>query len=341
MNRFLTKTLVLLSLTVLSLSVTGQTYTPLDLSEGATWSHTECGFKPEWGAVYKFKILGDTVVNTQTYKKIYYQAKRGPGVCANCNFTFNRDSSTLFAFIRQSIPKRKVYFVYPTISDKEWLGYDFNITNVGQTVAGFSLIFTVNPESTPAAIYVYQMVVDNIDSLCVNGEYVTRYFYGAGNGGNVYHLPEHWVEGIGSTHGLLVQGFGGPDWIHSLYCFHNKEGAVYYDYEAILDCVVNTSLTCEEGYDCTPVSIFDPIDPEALINIYPNPVGDRMFIESKLSSRHYTLTIFNMMGQKVLSRILHVRNELESIQLSELPSGFYFITIEGEGLFIGRKIVKE
>ncbi|MFC2102520.1 T9SS type A sorting domain-containing protein [Bacteroidota bacterium] len=341
MNRFFTKILVLLSLTFISQSITAQGYTPLDLSEGATWSHTECGFKPEWGAVYKFKIFGDSVLNNQTYKKIYFQARRGVGVCSTCNFTFNRDSSTLFALIRQSIPKRKVYFIYPTVSDKEWMGYDFDITDVGQTVAGFSLILTVDPESTVASIYVYQMTVDDIDSACVNGEYVKRYYFGAGNGGNVYHLPEYWIEGIGSTHGLLVQGFGGPDWIQGLYCFSNKEGGVFYDSAAILSCVTRESLTCDEGFDCSPVTYIERGTPETMIQVYPNPARERLFIESKSPSGVLTLTLFNMMGQKSLVKTIQWMNQQESIDISSLPSGFYYLTLESEGFFAGRKIAKE
>jgi hypothetical protein len=341
MNRFLTKILVLLSLIVVSLPLTGQDYTPMDLSEGATWSHNECGFKPNWGAVYKLKIIGDTLIHNETYKKLYFQARRGEGVCSTCNFTFNQDSSTLFALIRQSIPKRKVYFICPSISDKEWLGYDFNISNIGQTVTGFSLILTVQPEGPIAGIYVYQMSVDAIDSICVNGEYVRRYYYGPGNGGNIYHLAEYWLEGVGSTHGLMVQGFGGPDWMQSLYCFSNKEGSVYYDYDAILGCIDNTSLTCEEGYDCSPYTSIDPGDSESVVNIYPNPATDKIFIESKSLSGTLTLTLFNMMGQKNLTKIVSGPNELESIDINELAPGFYYLLIETNGFMAGRKILKE
>lgn len=341
MNRFLTKILVPFLLFLSTLSLTGQEYTPMDLSEGATWSHVECGFKPDWTAVYKFKIIGDTVIALQTYKKIYYQAKRGPVGCTTCGFTFNRDSATLFALVRQIIPKKQVYFINPAISDKEWLGYNFDITNVGQIVTGFSLIFTVNPESTPPGIYVYQMEVGGIDSLCVNGEYVRRYFFDAGAGGNIYHLPEYWVEGIGSTHGLLVQGYGGPDWYHSLYCFHNKEGGVYYDYEAIPECIDNTSLFCELGYDCTPVILNDQIYPDAMVNMYPNPAGENIIIESRLTSDQYKIAIFNMTGKKVFDKVVPCSQELETIHLSHLSPGFYYLTIESEGFFTGKKIVKE
>ncbi len=341
MNRFLTKILVLLSIPFISLSVTGQGYVPLDLSDGATWSQTECSFKPDWGAVYKLAIFGDTVINHNSYKKIYFQSKRGAGICSTCNFTFNRDSASLFAFVRQDILTRKVYFVHPDVSDKEWLAYNFDITNVGQSITGFSLIFTTNPESTPVAIYVYQLTVDAIDSLCVNGEYVKRYFFGAGNGGNIYHLPEHWVEGVGSTHGLLVAGYGGPDWTHSLYCFHNQEEGVYFDSTAIQSCVLSSSLSCTEGIDCSPITSIEPGDTEALINIYPNPVREKLFIETKILSQKMIVTISNMMGHKILTKIIPASSELEYLSLHDLPSGLYYVTVESEGFFAGKKIIKE
>jgi len=322
-------------------TLSGQVYTPLDLSEGATWSHTECGYKPDWGAVYKFKIYGDTVVNDNIYKKIYYQYRRGEAICANCDFTFNRDSASLFAFIRQIIPKKKIYFIYPGHSDKEWLGYDFDITSVGQTVAGFSLIFTTEPEAPTVSIYVYQLEVDEIDSICVDGTYRRRYFYGAGNGGNIYHLPEHWVEGVGSTHGLLVQGFGGPDWEHSLYCFHNKEGSVYYDTAAILDCVLSSSLSCSEGTPCSPITGLEITDPADPIHVYPNPVKDQLIVECKIPDSKLELTFFNRMGQKVCTKLLIHPDEVSVVSLNDLPSGFYYVTIQAGDFYTGKKIIKE
>jgi len=341
MNRIFIIILVFFSLHFFSLTLAGQDLAILDLTDGATWSHNECDYSSNYGAVYKLKILGDTVLNSQVYRKIYYQAKRGPTVCSNCNFVFNRDSASLFAFIREDISRRKVYFIHPSISYKEWLAYDFDIQNVGQVIAGFSLIFTTNPESTPVGIYVYQLSVDAIDSLCVNGEYEKRYYFGPGNGGNPYHLPEYWIEGIGSTHGLLDQGYGGPDWVHSLYCFYNSVGPVYFDSSAILSCVLNTSLSCEHGLDCSPVTFIDPPDQQDLVHVYPNPFSDRIFIESTTVIGTLTLAFYNLVGEKILVKTIPDAGELESVLISELPSGFYFLTIDGKNQFNARKIMKE
>ncbi|MFH1160830.1 MAG: T9SS type A sorting domain-containing protein [bacterium] len=341
MKKIIYISLVSAALAGFQLTLSGQAYTPLDLSEEATWSHTQCGFKPPWGAVYKFKILGDTIINSKQYKKIYFQSKSGEGVCTDCDFTFNRDSAELFAFIRQDIAKKKVYFVYPYLSDKEWLGYNFQIDSLGQQVVGFSLIFSVQGEYTIASIYVYQLEVDMIDSLCVDGTYRRRYFYGVGNGGNVYHNQEYWIEGIGSTQGLLSQGVGAPDWTQALYCFYNKMENVYYDTTGILNCVLNTSVTCYNGLDCsTPVSIKTPL-PNDPVLIYPNPVRNTLMIECVDLANHLELTFYDHIGKIVKSMTIATHSQITPIPVDDLPAGFYFLTVRSGNFSTGKKIIKE
>jgi|GEM_PF-3163978 hypothetical protein len=341
MIRLIARIAVSVLLVSVSLSLTGQTYTPLDLSEGATWSHTQCGFKPPWGAVFKFKIYGDTVLNSKQYKKIYFQSKSGEGICTDCDFIFNRDSAQLFSFIRQDIPKKKVYFIYPYLSDKEWLGYDFMIDSVGQQRAGFSLIFSVQGENTYASIFVYQLVVDMIDSLCVDGTYRRRYFYGPGNGGNIYHNPEFWIEGIGSTQGLLSQGVGVPDWKQGLYCFFNKMEPVFYDTAGILDCVADTSVTCYYGEDCnTPVSV--PLTAGELpVRVYPNPVKNTLTIESPRLPGCMELVLYNQIGMTVKRISIPSYESTFPVSLDGLPSGFYFLILRSGTSYAGIKILKE
>ena len=335
------KILIFSIISFLAFSSLGQVYKPFDFSEGATWSHTECGLKPEWGAVYKFQISGDTLLNQYFYKKIYYQAKRGDGVCSKCDFVFNMDSATLFAMIRQNVASKKVYFIYPYVSNNEWLGYDFDILNVGQTLTGYSLIFTTDPEYPIAGIYVYQLIVDDIDSICVNGEYRRRYYFGPGNAGNIYHLPEYWIDGIGSTNGLLVQGFGGPNWQHGLYCFHDKHGSIYYDSTGVLDCVVRSSLSCTDGLDCAPITGLKLVDDTNPINVYPNPVKNQLIVECKIQATKLELTFFDMMGQKIITKLLNQPDEVSVVSLNELPSGFYYLTIQADDFFTAKKIIKE
>ena len=341
MRGLLTRLFVFSIISFLTVSAVGQGYTPFNFSQGSTWSHIECGEKPNWGAVYKFKIFNDTLISDKLYHKIYYQVKWGQGICANCDFSFSRDSSTLFAMIRQDIQRKKTYFINPNVSDKEWLGYNFNIENVGQIVNGFSLIFTTDPEYPIPGIYVYQLEVDEIDSICVNGEYRRRYYFGQGNAGNINHLPEYWIEGIGSTQGLMVQGFGAPGWQQSLYCFHSKDGSVYYDSAAVLSCVAPNSVTCEDGFDCSTVTGIIPTDEASSVHVYPNPVKDQLIVECKLQSAKLELAFFNMMGQKITTKLIHHPDEVSIVSLTDLPSGFYYLTIQAGDFFTGKKIIKE
>ena len=340
-NQYLFRFVAINCLLLTGLILKAQNYTPLDLSEGATWSHTECGFKPDWGAVYKFKIYGDTVVRTHLYQKLYYQSRRSEGVCANCNFSFNRDSATLFALIRQDIVKKKVYFIYPSLGDKEWLGYNFDINAVGQSVTGFSLIFTTRPEAPVAAIYIYQLDVEEIDTFCLNGEWVRRYYFGPGSGGNPYHYAEYWIEGLGSTHGLLVQGFGGPDWLQKLYCFHNATSGVYYDSTAVLSCIEPNSLTCAEGMDCSPPTAIDLQYTRDPVAVYPNPLSNTMVVENQLHGQNIELWFSDMMGRVVWKKTLYAPGELTSVSVHDLPSGFYYLTIRAGELYGGRKMIKQ
>jgi len=341
MNGSFLKVTILALMYPLFLGLQAQDYTPMDFSEGATWSHTECGFKPNWGAIYKFRVSGDTTINNNIYKRVYYQSRRSEGICLDCDFTFNIDSAELFALVRQEIPKKKVYFVYPGLIDKEWLLYNFDLEYIGQPVQGFCLIFSTEPESPVASIYVYQLEVDMIDTACVDGSYVNRYFFGNGNAGNIYHRPEFWMEGLGSTHGLLVPGFGGPDWAHTLYCFSNKDGSVFYDSTAIQSCVAPSNPSCEPGMDClTPVSVSDFTQGDPL-QIYPNPVKDRLFLEFSKQVSSCRILLFDRMGREVFSRTLVSPGELETIMLTGLPQGFYYLRLFTDGFSTSRKIIVE
>jgi hypothetical protein len=71
------------------------------------------------------------------------------------------------------------------------------------------------------------------------------------------------------------------------------------------------------------------------INIYPNPVADRLFISSE-NLQIETIAIINLQGRQVFSE----KNETESIDVSNLSEGLYFIEISSsEGKSI-QKFIK-
>ena len=98
-----------------------------------------------------------------------------------------------------------------------------------------------------------------------------------------------------------------------------------------------TGIDCGGTY-CSPCSTvgIDNLNLKNGVKIYPNPLMDKMFIES---NEMYHLTIKNMEGKII--RETEINKGLNTIQLEELPAGIYVI----EGLnsytrFVEKVIVK-
>jgi hypothetical protein len=85
--------------------------------------------------------------------------------------------------------------------------------------------------------------------------------------------------------------------------------------------------------DIQPVSIATFSGQDG-IRIYPNPTSGRI---SVLSAANQTISVYNVLGEKVLSR--NVKHQVEIIDLSSLDNGTYIIRIEGNNTIVTRKIV--
>jgi len=82
----------------------------------------------------------------------------------------------------------------------------------------------------------------------------------------------------------------------------------------------------------TLVDCLEPLSVESfnkpLIFIYPNPVQDRLILKSpRFESSKLTLAIYTIQGKAVVSKNIQFENET-SIDVSDLSSGMYFISIE-------------
>lgn len=95
---------------------------------------------------------------------------------------------------------------------------------------------------------------------------------------------------------------------------------------------INTTLSVTEGS-------FLGIEDEALaeLTIYPNPVKDQLFINTPIVITDKIATVFNVNGQRVLNRKL----SSNSLNVSELSAGIYFLRLESEGKVTTRKFIKE
>ena len=96
-----------------------------------------------------------------------------------------------------------------------------------------------------------------------------------------------------------------------------------YDYTTI--CNDFDSSAMEAYQNCSLDEIATDIDLKSInLNIFPNPVSDQINISFE-NSGNYSLTIFNISGQKVFSQI-NINNNI-SIDASILNSGLYILRV--------------
>ena len=74
------------------------------------------------------------------------------------------------------------------------------------------------------------------------------------------------------------------------------------------------------------------------INIYPNPATNEIKI-SNLSPEENQISIYNLLGERV-ANFLKVGNSI-NINISDLPSGIYMLTVSNNKKISCKKFVKE
>jgi len=89
--------------------------------------------------------------------------------------------------------------------------------------------------------------------------------------------------------------------------------------------------------DNTGISISEP---EAIINIFPNPAKDLLYIDIKNNSEPVGISIANMEGQVLFSNMYETNIGQQLINLTGFSNGVYFITISLNGKTIKEKIIK-
>lgn len=95
---------------------------------------------------------------------------------------------------------------------------------------------------------------------------------------------------------------------------------------------INDTLSVTEGS-------FLGIEDETLagLTIYPNPVKDQLFINTPVVLTDKIATVFDVNGR----RILNAKLASNTLDVSKLTSGIYFLRLESEGKVTTRKFIKE
>ncbi len=290
------------------LTVNAQTYLPLPTSN-VQWN---CTYAQGWvsggswgfdGNEMSYITSGDTLIAGNTYCKLtksvsyisdaYYS---GGGHYHSSNYI---GVSYAGCYRNDSIAKR-VYFV-PADSSNEKLLYDFSI-QLGDTIGEWW-----NSDNIPLN---YTIIVEAEDSVLIDGVYRRRLSLTPTGHGQGYL-----IEGIGSTFGLLnplmyFENFG------DLNCFSVNGQTLYPD-------------------STSPCILVDQInDPSATshFSIHPNPANEFIYLRLPFkNSRSSSYEITDCTGKILHKGNLLLQNETEkAINISNLPAGFYFLSIQND-----------
>jgi hypothetical protein len=163
-------------------------------------------------------------------------------------------------------------------------------------------------------------------------------------------IPHHYFISNNSTidtANIYTWSWGDGTFDHTAYPTHTYSAAGFYTICLTIQNGVCTSTYCDSSYlQKGPNSIIsvevipgtsgiNSYELSDQIKIYPNPVADKLTIESP---QRATIEIFNMEGQVI--KIIASNNKA-IINVSTLPNGLYFVKVKTEkGIFI-KKFVKE
>ncbi|MDR2084882.1 MAG: T9SS type A sorting domain-containing protein [Bacteroidales bacterium] len=271
-------------------------YYPL-VEEGKVWSELVFTSDPsglpnyDYYTVY-YKIYGDTIANDIYYKKIYRTARE------NAIFP---DDWVIDFYIRENDNKQILY--KRSLSGWERMLYDFSL-EVGDIL--------------PEEIYEGgDIIIESITyELMENGEERKVFWLS-----DYCHVPEFWIEGVGSSFGLekTLGGFitGGS---YKLLCHWQNETLLYHN---------SSYETCFES------SLL--IENYSKFNIYPNPVKDILHIQNTDNSDINCISLININGQV----IEQYQPKTTQINISNIKEGIYFIRFSTKERDIIQKIVIE
>ena len=233
---------------------------------------------------------GDTVISTRHYKKILATGYQYAQNTTCCNYINSYKGA-----MRQDTAHKKVYLCLPT-DTTDVLLYDFNL-QVGDTLP---------PTYINAGHLAY---VTSISSVLIGTTYRKKY--------NMSGFS--YIEGIGSTQGLLYQknDDGGSD----LNCFSQNHVTLY---PSITDsCSSTVSIKAIKN------------NLASNIVIYPNPAQNNFTIQTNTNDKQ-TLQVFDVNGKLVLTQTI---NGTINIDASTLAQGVYNVSVTNNEGVVNKRLV--
>jgi len=261
-----------------------------------------------------FAVNGeDTIINGQSYTKVYYFK----------DSIFNKATATCVGGIREDSLKRiyyngeQIHFLKPnlrrTAQEDEIILFDFGI-ELGDTIDFFFNTYSPGED---------RFVISKIDTLEISGTLRKQYYF---MHYEMHHWGFSWIEGIGSTRGLLfVSGEIPYSRNNRLICFFENEELVFHDPDY---------KDCFKGF----VGV-DEKEMKNSITLLPNPANNNEITFRFNDNRFETIMVYNKNGQLVGSYQTESSKSL-TIRLPQAFSGVYFYkAITGDGKFATGKFI--
>lgn len=283
-------------------------YIPM-VEEGKYWIYLDYldGQPPMAATGHAITFQGDTVINSNSYKKVYWYSLAG---YHNCQYPpcfqfylpYQPMSKALIAFIREDTMQKRIYNLpvwdFEYCSPAEYLMFDFSL-DIGDTLNDCLYEFIGgNPERPGFGL------VDSIQIIEKFGKSRNTIFsYGFPiNAGDPFEEKVLIFEGVG------LEYYG-----------------IFHEY---LSYLVDF---CEDGMDvCDLISSNAPVEGDKEINVFPNPTQGELTVIISDPMLGATCTIFDCLGRKAQSfrlTALETTTQLNS-------SGMYFWQVVHDGRLI-------
>jgi len=275
-------------------------YYPL-VQEGKMWitSYPDMSLMKETDQRYCM-FYGDTTIDGKVYKKIY---------TTNSTIPIFPKNWKIGGFMREDEDK-KVWqrFVSANVNE-EGLIYDFSL-QIGDSFNMWP--FTFSSQFPPLWVTVTNITYETM----LDGE-TRKVIWFTDN-----YFGNFWIEGIGNERKLFREHSPPGDEV-ILKCYYENNLLIYnnYKYDFLKPC----------KYPSMGIETYRNNN----INIYPNPVNNTLNIENANNFYVNSIHLANIQGQI----IKQFESNSTKLDVSDIPSGFYFIKLSTSSGNIIQKIV--
>lgn len=197
------------------------------------------------------------------------------------------------------------------------ISYPYSSVYIMDTAVKHAYINVIDPSQGPFA---------NFGVKKINDRTVTF-------GDSSYNVPKTWSWDFDATNnpGLYDSQLQHPIFTYSAYGTYTVCLIVSND--------IGKDTICKEIHVADPATGISASSGED-ITLYPNPAGQTVYIRlPEAGGLSYTITLHNMLGEKVSQQIIKDYKEILPYDLGGLPGGCYFLTVKNDRINKSTKLI--